>query len=273
MKKLGKDQDSLMYWEQLASNYADELLNEYHKHRLEVIWNLIPEELLSQGKNIFDFGCGDAIMLSPFLEVGAQVKGIDISPEMIAIAKKRLTNGGYDADLAQVGDVTDLKELETFSLDALFCFNVLAYLTDIEERVFYEEAGRIIKPGGYLVVTHSNQLFDMFSLNSYTLNFFKENLVKEEYQSHINDLFKKIDASETAKASYNVRENPLCYKHKLQKYGFSEIRQEYINLHDAPPGFLNVKGYPSTLIYSEEQKWKLMFTCSTFGSLSIRNEI
>jgi chemotaxis methyl-accepting protein methylase len=76
-----------------------------------------------------------------------------------------------------VGDVNYLKEIPSASLDGLLSFNVLAYLTDEEELTFYQEASRIVKPGGYLVVTHSNRLFDMFSLNQYTISFFKYHLI------------------------------------------------------------------------------------------------
>ena len=72
--------------------------------------------------------------------------------------------------------------------------------------------------------------------------------------------------------SYNVRENPLTYKFKLAKYGFLEKRQEFINLHPVPPSIIGDKIYYDTLNWNEDERWKLMFICSTFGSLSTRDQ-
>ena len=81
------------------------------------------------------------------------------------------------------GDVGCLRDVEPASLDGLLSFNVLAYLTHEEEQVFYEEAQRVVRPGGYLVVTHSNELFDLFSLNRYTVEFMRRHLVADPERS------------------------------------------------------------------------------------------
>lgn len=125
---------------------------------------------------------------------------------------------------------------------------------------------------GSLIVTHSNLLFDMYSLNQYTIEFFANHLFQDEVpkgkiQQLINDNTEKIDAK-----SYNVRENPLTYKFKLAKYGFLEKQQEIINLHPVPPSTIRDKIYYDTLNWSEDERWKLMFICSTFGSLSTRDQ-
>lgn len=176
-------------WEETARIYSANLESEYHKHRLAVIHGLIPQELFASGRRVFDFGCGDAVLFPLFLEAGAHIEGIDITTEMIALARKRLTERGYDENLVRVSDVNYLRQIESASLDALFSFNVLAYLTDYEEKLFYQEASRIIRPYGYLVVTHSNELFDMFSFNRYTLEFFKRYLMLDvSYHARLDTL-------------------------------------------------------------------------------------
>ena len=130
-----------------------------------------------------------------------------------------------------------LRAVPSASLDAVLSFNVLAYLTQDEEKTFYEQSARALKVGGYLLVTHSNELFDMFSLNRYTLEFFQRHLASEPcYHSLLKELLSKADFPREA-MSYNVRENPLSYRYKLARYGFDETRQEFINLHAAPPSY------------------------------------
>ena len=270
MNKYGQDIKSGEQWEALAEDYANALTNEYHSHRLGVIDSLIPKDLYQSEKVIFDFGCGDAFHFSQFLVKGCQISGIDISSTMVDIAQQNLAKQNFNPDLARVGGVSELSNLSSDSLDAILSFNVLAYLTNEEERIFYQEAARLLKSGGYLIVTHSNQLFDMFSLNNYTVDFFMENFIKDQsLRSELEEMI--THTAKPEKISYNIRENPLIYHFKLAKYGFLEKKQEFINLHPLPPRLITQpKSYPDTLSWSIEEKWKLMFLCSTYGSLSVK---
>ncbi|MGI0482879.1 class I SAM-dependent methyltransferase [Geminocystis sp. CENA526] len=235
MKKYGKDINSKEAWDEMAKSYSEKLANEYHKHRLDVINSLIPEELYQTGKNIFDFGCGDAIHFEQFLDQGVKITGVDISPEIITLAKERLCQIKSNPDLVNIGGVSFLSDMKSSSLDAILSFNVLAYLTNEEEEHFYKEASRVLRQGGYLIVTHSNELFDMYSMNQYTVDFLSRHLITDgELKTSLSKLI--IHSSEKENVStYNVRENPLNYQFKLAKYGFKEQRQEFINLHPAPP--------------------------------------
>ncbi|MGO5065108.1 methyltransferase domain-containing protein [Clostridium sp. LCP25S3_F8] len=274
MKKYGKDINSLELWNNCkdTNGYVDSLEDNYHKHRLHVIKNLIPENLYEKGKVVFDFGCGNAVMFKEFLDRGAQITGVDISKEMIKDAHIFLESLGYDKIFANVGDVSKLKSIPTESLDAILSFNVIAYLTDEEERIFYKEAARVIRPGGSLIVTHSNELFDMFTFNKFTLDFFYKNFkINNEDLKKLQDILEKTKDMPTDKITYNIRENPLNYYLKLRNYGFIETRQEFINFHSAPPLILgSERKYINTLDFEEKDRWKLFFQCSTFASVSVK---
>ena len=262
MEKLGKEQDSKFYWDQATQDYVDALAMPYHEHRLKVAFDLIPVDLIKEDKIIYDFGCGDAIMFEPFIKSGAKISGCDIVPDMIAKAKVRLAGIGGDSNSLSLGGVNCLKNVESNSLDALISFNVLAYLSQAEELDFYSEAKRIVKKDGKLIVSHSNKLFDLFSLNRYTVEFFRE-----EFVSNVDDLLCRANQPVDF-TTYNIRENPLCYKFKLANFGFEEIGQRFSNLHEKLPGLQTQKNYPDTLNFAEDSIWKLMFKCSTYMSLS-----
>jgi 2-polyprenyl-3-methyl-5-hydroxy-6-metoxy-1,4-benzoquinol methylase len=91
MNKYGENVNSIESWEQMAESYSNAMANEYHRHRLRVINSLIPDDLYQEGKNIFDFGCGDAIHFEQFLMRGCLINGVDVSENMITIARKNLT--------------------------------------------------------------------------------------------------------------------------------------------------------------------------------------
>ena len=232
-----------------------------------------PENLAHEVARIVvaHLGCGDAVIFEQFLSKGSHISGMDISAERITWAKQRLSRRNCNPDLASVGGVPEITHLEKHSLDAILSFNVLAYLTDDDEDLFYKQSYRLLRPGGYLIVTHSNELFDMYSFNQYTIEFFDRHLVTDNsLRPSLQALITNASEEESI-VTYNVRENPLTYRFKLARYGFVEQRQEFINLHTAPPPLLpKDKSYPDTLSRNEEDKWKLMFTCSIFGSRAIR---
>lgn len=270
MQKLGQELGSREYWKLEAEEYNTVLENDYHAHRLGVIKGLIPKDLYQKGKRILDFGCGNAVLFPEFLKAGADIRGIDMTPEMIEFARERIKSLGGDPDSVREGLVHALKDEKTASYDALMCFNVLAYFTAEEEKIFYEQASRIVKPCGYLIVTHGNELFDLFTLNKFTVEFMNKYLVTDPASFlKIKTLLDRPDAPAEALA-YNVRENPLSFKYKLQKYNFNEVRQEFINRHAAQPLVREQNTFPDTLSVRDEDRWKLLFTCSTYGSCSVR---
>lgn len=261
MKTLGDTGDSKGYWKKLADDYIEALKGDYHTHRLSVIRELIPADLYIKDKKVFDFGCGNGVMLPKFIKAGVQINAADQSEEMVATARERVS-----PELITLAGVKHLRKIGTASLDGLLCLNVMCYFTDEEEKIFYEEAERIVKPGGYLVVTHSNELFAMFSLNKHTEKFFSKYLLTApgsisgllNYEESDNDI------------DYNVRENPITYPAKLKTHGFREICQSFSNRHPLPPSMIIEKTYPDTINVPEKDRWTLMFTCSTYGSCSVR---
>lgn len=196
---------------------------------------------------------------------------------MISAARSRFAVKGPIAELIR-GGVEGMDALPDASFGYLFALNVLAYLNQEEEVAFYRHARRLLGKGGVLIVTHSNELFDMFTLNRYTVNFFNKHFSMQGTGCDVGELIVHPDQPE--RHVFSVRENPLSYRHKLKKYGFSESRQEFAILHTLPPLLtplinfddINSRTYPETTGWPEEQRWKLMFMCSMFGSLSVRCE-
>ncbi len=119
-----------------------------------------------------------------------------------------------------------------------------------------------------LVVTHSNELFEMFTLNRYTVAFFE----KYFNVSGLENLL--VNWNKPNRFSFPMRENPLSYSYKMQRYGFLEEQQEFSIPHLVPP-LLDIDFNPDDLASRKiastegfllEERWKLFFICSIFGS-------
>lgn len=93
-----------------------------------------------RGERILDVGCGDGALTARIAASGAEVVGIDSSPELVAAARA----AGVDARLM---DARDIAFSEHF--DAVFTNAALHWVTQAERVV----AGvkRVVRPGGRFV--------------------------------------------------------------------------------------------------------------------------
>jgi SAM-dependent methyltransferase len=260
MKRVGKEINSVDRWKSVASDYASNIDSAYQQHRLSVIRALLPSPV---GQTVIDLGCGEGVLMEEALARGAtKVIGFDIDDTMIQLARERVPSAE-----AHLGGVERLADFG--SADCLIAANVLAYMTDEEEAAFYEAAAQVIRPGGHLVITHSNALFDLFTLNMYTVDFFRRH-----FDADPSTLL--VHPDRPSRSSFNVRENPLSYSCKLARYGLRQERQEFINYHALPPLLSGEnpddmsRPKRDTLNWSEADRWKLMFNCSMFGVRAIR---
>jgi SAM-dependent methyltransferase len=66
---------------------------------------------LSPGDSVIELGCGDGYLARLFASRGLRYFGVDVSPGMVAMAKRRLLEGGLEADftVAEV-DRLDISE-------------------------------------------------------------------------------------------------------------------------------------------------------------------
>lgn len=197
-------------------------------------------------------------------QFGASVLGLDPTPSFVNASRELCRDLG-DRVRFEVGSVPELTHVPAESIDCLLAINVLHYFSDDEDTVFYRAAHRCLRPGGALVVTHSNELFDLFTLNAFTVDFFDTHF-------HVDPGALLTTPNEPDHLTYNIRENPLTYATKLAAHGFLEQQQEFLNYHPAPPSMLTDESHQGrdTIDWPQRERWKLLFMCSMFGSRAVR---
>lgn len=111
------------------------------------------------GKNILDVGCSTGQLASRLAGLGAQVTGIDLSPEMIQIARKDNHESGLIFQEANMLDIGSLSPKS--SLDVVICFgNTLVHLDSIDEvAAFLKSVVSLLKPGGKFLLQILNYDF------------------------------------------------------------------------------------------------------------------
>jgi ubiquinone/menaquinone biosynthesis C-methylase UbiE len=108
----------------------------------EAVWRNIAS-LFKPGETVLDLGCGtgeDAVRL---INAGLRVHGIDASPEMVRIARDR----GVDAEVLPI---ESCRQLEGRFDAGLSNFGAMNCVEDLES--LREPLGRLVRPGGYLVI-------------------------------------------------------------------------------------------------------------------------
>ncbi len=99
-----------------------------------------------KSKHVLDAGCGPAIYAEIFLNRGAKVTAIDVSPKMIHFAKERL---GNHATIRQANLEEPLDFLSDKTVDLVFSSLVLDYVKDWDS--LFAEFSRILRDDGYFI--------------------------------------------------------------------------------------------------------------------------
>ncbi|MDB4856696.1 class I SAM-dependent methyltransferase [Gammaproteobacteria bacterium] len=114
-------------------------------------WNLfstfMDSPFFNQGKRVLEVGAGRGSLSSYFSEAGFDCTLLDLSPDVIEIAKKIFSNNNLLAEFL-VGDAYNL-DLEDNSFDLVFSIGVFEHFEDIATPI--KEQIRILDKGGLFI--------------------------------------------------------------------------------------------------------------------------
>jgi arsenite methyltransferase len=105
------------------------------------------------GERILDIGTGPGLLaleLVPHVAPGGHVTGIDVSPDMLAVAEQhRRRSPAAELMAFGAGDATDLP-FAVGSFDAITSTQVFEYVDDVDRAL--AEAHRVLRSGGRLLI-------------------------------------------------------------------------------------------------------------------------
>jgi ubiquinone/menaquinone biosynthesis C-methylase UbiE/DNA-binding transcriptional ArsR family regulator len=100
-------------------------------------------------RSLLDLGTGTGRMLELFAPDIERGLGLDLSLDMLALARARLDRAGFKHCSVRHGDIYDLA-LPRDSFDVIIIHQVLHFLDDSSRAI--REAARVLRPGGRLLV-------------------------------------------------------------------------------------------------------------------------
>jgi 2-polyprenyl-6-hydroxyphenyl methylase/3-demethylubiquinone-9 3-methyltransferase len=112
------------------------------------------------GLRILDIGCGGGILSEPLARLGAQVVGIDPSPENIAIANRHAQAAGVRVDYRATTAEALADAGERF--DLVLAMEVVEHVADRD--LFLRRAAEMVKPGALMITATINRTMKSFAL-------------------------------------------------------------------------------------------------------------
>ena len=106
------------------------------------------DRYVGSGNKVLDLGCGNGRFHNSFIKKDVQYIGIDPSEKLIDIARKNHPSGNF-----QVASGDSLPFSDGY-FDSAWSIAVLHHIPSEALRLeFLKEAGRVVKKGGYLILT------------------------------------------------------------------------------------------------------------------------
>lgn len=214
----------------------DELMNEVdYNGWVEYIEKIIEEEG-TKVQNILELACGTGNLTIPLTKKNYDIAGIDISEEMLGVAREKAEKEGVELVLLQQ-DIAEL-DFDITNLDCVLCacdgFNYITYDEDLEN--VFKKTYELLKENGLFIFDISSfyKLSSVLGNNMYGenredvaymwQNYFddEENLVEMELAFFVKDEDGRFERFEEVHQQRAYTEEEIL--DMLQSAGFKDIK-------------------------------------------------
>ncbi len=223
---------------------ADAEVYPFYEVRLARLLEIVADE---QPGRLLDVGCGGGHVLTALLARGWTGVGCDFSQPMIAYARDRLQSEGWNPDLIRQDRATALEHADSSDFDLTLCLGPLEYMSHEEFLRSLAQLRRVTRPGGTVVTAHINGLFDLITLDSFTIgrltNLFREAEVLSDADiARIEQAVRDRLGAGAKEGQKSVRrriatrsDNPLAIADTMASAGLNLKRVIYYRFYGAPP--------------------------------------
>lgn len=136
-------QDVIAFFDHMASHWDADMIRDD-----AVIGKILDGAGVKPGVRVLDVACGTGVLIPDYLRRGvASVTAVDISPEMVRIAKEKFPQENVTV---LCGDITEVALKDKF--DRIMVYNAFPHFPDPEKLI--ASLAALLSPGGTLTVAH-----------------------------------------------------------------------------------------------------------------------
>lgn len=258
----------------------------------DVIRNLVS---VAGARTLLDAGCGPASMLRSLTDLGLELYGFDLTPEMVQEARRVMAEHGAPPANFWEGSVADPAAFRgpasaPRQFDAAICIGVLPHVPESVEQSAIANLRDSLGSGGVVAIEARNQLFGLFSLNRYSYDLFTKDLMPlEALRQHadadpaalstvltdMQRLFRMdlppIRGGTQGEPGYDEvlsrTHNPFVLKQEVAAAGFTDVTVLFYHYHCLPPMFEKAlpQAYRALSVAMEDPTdWRGHFMASAF---------
>jgi len=131
----------------------------YIKQQICEYFKIEDTEQPLKGLKVLDVGCGAGVLSESMALLGADVVGIDVTENMIVVAKKHSAKSNLKIDY-RIQDINDLiAKGEKF--DVVLCMEVVEHIDNLDD--FIPTCNKAVKDGGLLFISTINRTFKSYA--------------------------------------------------------------------------------------------------------------
>lgn len=218
-----------------VADWYDDLLSGAETYQQTVILpNLLRLVAPTPTDKILDLACGNGFFSRAWAASGAEVVGVDLSPELIKLAQSRT---GPEQKLRFLVAPAEKLPWPDRSVDKLTCVLALQNIAGVKEALL--EVARVLRPGGkfFLVLNHPGFRIPQYSAWGWDESAKVEYRRLDQYLSESQTAIQMHPGADPTATTISFH-RPLQYYFKLLgKAGFGVTRlEEWISNRASQPG-------------------------------------
>ena len=240
-------------WEKIARCYDQDA----HGLPVDPAWyrRRLYQDFLKRAKpkSVLDIGCGGGWTVLDALQSGVDARGIEPVAELQEFGAELLAKNGHPRECIAQDDLSVLREMPDEQEECIALLSVLPHVPRRDWDSVHADISRALKPGGKFFAAYRNTLFDLYTFNSFTLEFYDQDLwdteATKEFHTddaltHLRGLitnpdlpgpYHTIAVDKSFGELQRVKSNPFTIRSYLASFGLNLDRVRFYHYHCAPP--------------------------------------